>query len=315
MRGTSQASASTSSTCCDNTAPPHDTNHWLTPLVYHRKQHHCHRPLNALVHKIGGVQSLFLVIVVVKPFATNFHSPSIASFVHKGSPEDPLSFDKSFPTALGSSIGYISKLRSPRLGRFHPACSPRFSPFALQLWQQRKVPDSRSHIARRRTQDQAMLVSGHAVLHVVLLINNALDFWTYQTNGKCTDHCKALGTWAFAVIQFNDCWCSNYIPSTTTDITDCQKDCPGYPTEKCGDVDAGLYIYIKMDGQPSGTVGGSQPSSTSVSSATPVPSTDTPSTSDAASVSTSMFHCIASLVLFALSLTLSFCQCSNIIHE
>ncbi|KAF3036846.1 hypothetical protein E8E12_007791 [Didymella heteroderae] len=115
-------------------------------------------------------------------------------------------------------------------------------------------------------------------------------FWTYQTNGKCTDHCKESGTWAFAVIQYNDCWCSNYIPSTTTDITDCQKDCPGYPNEKCGDKDAGLYIYIEMAGQPSGTAGGgSQPSSTSLSSSNKPSSTlQTIVTSSATAPSTSV---------------------------
>jgi cell wall integrity and stress response component len=142
-------------------------------------------------------------------------------------------------------------------------------------------------------------------MFVVSLIKCFLDFWPYQSNGECTDHCKASGTWAFAVIQFNDCWCSNYIPSTTTDISDCQKNCPGYPSEKCGDKDAGLYIYIEMAGQPSGTAGGgSQPSSTSMSSAAPVPSsTDSPS-SDAVTVSTSMFHYIA-----------SFCYVLHILHS
>ncbi|UPX21138.1 uncharacterized protein EKO05_0011338 [Ascochyta rabiei] len=125
--------------------------------------------------------------------------------------------------------------------------------------------------------------------------NTATDdafFWTYQSNGKCSDHCNSAGTYAFAVIQFTNCWCSNYIPSTTTDITSCQKDCPGYPDEKCGDKDADLYIYIKLSGQPSGTAGGgSQPSSTDateVSSATPVPSsTDSPPSSNAITPSAS----------------------------
>ena len=122
-------------------------------------------------------------------------------------------------------------------------------------------------------------------------------FWTYQSNGKCADHCNSAGTYAFAVVQYTDCWCSDYIPSTTTDISSCQKDCPGYPDEKCGNRDEGLYIYIKLAGQPSGTAGGgSQPSSTDVSSAAPVPSsTDSPSSSDAVTVSTSMFHCITSV--------------------
>lgn len=142
---------------------------------------------------------------------------------------------------------------------------------------------------------------------VVTLILCVLVFWTYQTNGKCTDHCKESGTWAFAVIQYNNCWCSNYIPSTTTDITDCQKDCPGFPNEKCGDKDAGLYIYIEMAGQPSGTAGGSQPSSISVSSATAAPSTDSPSSSDADTVSSSIFRC-----QFLLHLASPFLLCSSL---
>lgn len=108
-------------------------------------------------------------------------------------------------------------------------------------------------------------------------------YWSWQTNGKCTDHCNEQGTFAFAVIKFDNCWCTNYIPSTTTDITKCQKDCPGYPTEKCGDKDAGLYIYIEMAGQPSGTAGGgSKPSSTKASAPS---STDSPSSTDVATSS------------------------------
>ncbi|KZM22240.1 hypothetical protein ST47_g6609 [Ascochyta rabiei] len=117
--------------------------------------------------------------------------------------------------------------------------------------------------------------------------NTATDdafFWTYQSNGKCSDHCNSAGTYAFAVIQFTNCWCSNYIPSTTTDITSCQKDCPGYPDEKCGDKDADLYIYIKLSGQPSGTAGGgSQPSSTDATE----PTTNNKPSSTLATVATS----------------------------
>ncbi|KAH6625661.1 hypothetical protein C7974DRAFT_377149 [Boeremia exigua] len=114
-------------------------------------------------------------------------------------------------------------------------------------------------------------------------------FWTWQTNGKCSDYCNAAGTYAFAVIQENDCWCSNYIPSSTTDISRCQKDCPGYPTEKCGDVNAGVYIYIQLAGRPSGTAGGggSRPTSREVSSATPVPSSTAPPSSSSAATSSS----------------------------
>ncbi|KAJ4986399.1 ER membrane protein [Stagonosporopsis vannaccii] len=111
-------------------------------------------------------------------------------------------------------------------------------------------------------------------------------FWTYQTNGKCRDHCAEQGSYAFAVIRFQDCWCSDYIPATTTDMSSCQVDCPGYPSEKCGNEDEGLYIYIELAGQPSGTAGGgSRPSSTEVSSATPVPSSTGSPSSDAANPS------------------------------
>lgn len=163
-------------------------------------------------------------------------------------------------------------------------------------WRQHKALDSHNRIVRRRTLHQAMLVSIRALLIFCFSNRIVSVFWTYQTNGKCSDHCNDAGTYAFAVIQYTNCWCSNYIPSTTTDISSCQKDCPGFPSEKCGDQDKGLYIYIKLAGQPSGTAGGSsQPSSTEVSSATPAPSSTVLSSSDAITVSTSMFHCIATV--------------------
>jgi cell wall integrity and stress response component len=88
--------------------------------------------------------------------------------------------------------------------------------------------------------------------------------YRFQSEGECTKYCTKQGTYAFAIAQWTECWCSNYIPSQQTDISKCRKDCPGFPDDNCGDVDAGLYIYIKMDGNsPSGTAGGdSAPSST-----------------------------------------------------
>jgi hypothetical protein len=44
-------------------------------------------------------------------------------------------------------------------------------------------------------------------------------------------------------------------------MDDCRKDCPGFPDEKCGNKDKNLFMYIQMDGQVSGTIGGSQPTS------------------------------------------------------
>jgi len=85
--------------------------------------------------------------------------------------------------------------------------------------------------------------------------------WPWQSNGNCTNHCKEEGTYAFAVLQYTDCWCSNYAPGDTASMNDCEVDCPGFPTEKCGNKDKDLFMYIEMDGQVSGTIGGSQPTS------------------------------------------------------
>ena len=105
------------------------------------------------------------------------------------------------------------------------------------------------------------------------------DTWPYQSNGNCTNHCKDEGTYAFAVLKYTDCWCSNYAPGETADISDCQKDCPGFPAEKCGDKDNNLFMYIQMDGKVSGTIGGSQPTSSAEPSKTKDKPTEAPTVS------------------------------------
>ncbi|KAF2875123.1 hypothetical protein BDV95DRAFT_591853 [Massariosphaeria phaeospora] len=98
---------------------------------------------------------------------------------------------------------------------------------------------------------------------------------TWQSNGWCTDQCTAKGA-AFAVILTEDCWCSNYIPEEQASTSDCNDNCPGFPTEKCGNKDEGLYIYLKLGGKPSGTMGGSKPTSAPVSTNPPAaPSSST----------------------------------------
>ncbi|RYN39752.1 hypothetical protein AA0112_g3468 [Alternaria arborescens] len=91
--------------------------------------------------------------------------------------------------------------------------------------------------------------------------NDQVYNWPWQSNGNCTNHCKEEGTYAFAVLQYTDCWCSNYAPGDTANMNDCEVDCPGFPDEKCGNKDKDLFMYIEMDGQVSGTIGGSQPTS------------------------------------------------------
>lgn len=51
-------------------------------------------------------------------------------------------------------------------------------------------------------------------------------------------------------------------------MVDCEKDCPGYPSEKCGDKAEGAFGYIALGKKPSGTRGGSKPTSTKEVSST-----------------------------------------------
>ncbi|KAF2736261.1 hypothetical protein EJ04DRAFT_173131 [Polyplosphaeria fusca] len=92
-------------------------------------------------------------------------------------------------------------------------------------------------------------------------------FWTWQSNGWCHDKC--LNDYAFAVVLGNDCWCSNYIPSDQADVGDCSDECPGFPSEDCGNKGKKLYGYVKLNLQPSGTQGSSQPTSAKVSDSPP----------------------------------------------
>lgn len=97
----------------------------------------------------------------------------------------------------------------------------------------------------------------------------AIDVSVYQSNGLCTNLC--IQQYAFAILQDQNCWCSNYIPATTT--TGCSLSCPGYPFEKCGG--EGLYGYIALGKvAPSGTLGASTELSTQ-----PQTSTSTPTSS------------------------------------
>lgn len=94
------------------------------------------------------------------------------------------------------------------------------------------------------------------------------DISIYQTNGLCRDFCAAQN-YVYAITQVNDCWCSNYAPAESVQVsTDkCNHICPGFPDEKCGA--DGLFSYIFIGATlPSGTrgaEGGSSSTSTDVS--------------------------------------------------
>jgi cell wall integrity and stress response component len=82
--------------------------------------------------------------------------------------------------------------------------------------------------------------------------DRSLDVTIYQSLGACQNKCGS--TYAFAVVQGEDCWCSNYAPATTVDISKCDTSCPGYPFEQCGSTGNNLFGYLALNGAPSGTL-------------------------------------------------------------
>lgn len=93
----------------------------------------------------------------------------------------------------------------------------------------------------------------------------------YMSNGKCFDYCQA--DYAFAIVQWKNCWCSNYIPRDQQSTGNCNQQCPGYPGDLCGNQGQGLYGYIALSKAPSGTAGAissAQPTSAQPTSSPPV---------------------------------------------
>lgn len=73
----------------------------------------------------------------------------------------------------------------------------------------------------------------------------------YQTQGLCRDECT--GKYAFAVLNYQSCWCTNYEPAKSDKVGDdeCDTKCPAY-SEWCGGKD-GRYGYLALGKTPEGT--------------------------------------------------------------
>lgn len=143
----------------------------------------------------------------------------------------------------------------------------------------------------------------------------ATDSYEWQSNGECHDHCLQQGGSSFFVLQDKQCWCSDYIPADQRDIGDCSETCPGFPSENCGKAGQ-YYIYVNLNGNPKGTAGASQPSSTQVSipSSEPVPSVTT-SSPEAITVSTVRFIRQEALMLLrVMSFLITFCPSVTSCH-
>merc|ERR1711977_450685 len=88
----------------------------------------------------------------------------------------------------------------------------------------------------------------------------------YQSNSLCFNYCNGITPlntvqYAFAVVQWQTCWCTDYAPSSST--SGCTLDCPGWQEEKCGNTDPSLYGYISLPASVSGTRGPSAATSSS----------------------------------------------------
>lgn len=84
----------------------------------------------------------------------------------------------------------------------------------------------------------------------------------YQSNGACEQTCA---TYALAILQGKECWCSNVAPSESsqTGVTDCNTGCPGYPADSCGSASKGVFAYVQVSGNSIISTAGGSSSSTS----------------------------------------------------
>ncbi|KAL1872025.1 hypothetical protein VTK73DRAFT_1693 [Phialemonium thermophilum] len=105
--------------------------------------------------------------------------------------------------------------------------------------------------------------------------NMAANHSIFQSDGLCHDFCLNDG-FALAVIHGDSCWCSDYVPdkSTQVSVDQCSDPCPGFPSDVCGG--NGLFGYMGLNKSPSGTIaGGSSSPSTTAKSTTQKPSYST----------------------------------------
>ncbi|KAA8570019.1 hypothetical protein EYC84_002356 [Monilinia fructicola] len=94
-----------------------------------------------------------------------------------------------------------------------------------------------------------------------------------HVNGLSMEYCSSLNTASgsanssiYINLMGQDCWCSDYVPGTTTSTSDCNNPCPGYPDDSCGGDDT--FGYMALTKSPSGTKGATSASSTSTSTST-----------------------------------------------
>lgn len=82
----------------------------------------------------------------------------------------------------------------------------------------------------------------------------------FQSDGLCFNFC--LPDFALAVVKGQDCWCSDFIPSKSLQVStnQCADPCPGFTPDVCGG--DGLFGYMSLTKAASGTATAAGGSST-----------------------------------------------------
>lgn len=102
----------------------------------------------------------------------------------------------------------------------------------------------------------------------------------YMTLSLCHNTCND-GGFAVAIVQGQDCWCSNTVPLSTASMSNCDVPCPVWPAENCAS--DGYYGYLVIDQNKVQTLQSSSRTSTSSTSSTSKTSS-TSSTSKTSSI-------------------------------
>lgn len=75
----------------------------------------------------------------------------------------------------------------------------------------------------------------------MLVIVNSI----YNSVLFCQQTCSS-GGYAYAILQDQNCWCSNYTPSNQVALSSCSDTCPGYPSDSCGNAANALFSYVAL---------------------------------------------------------------------
>ena len=172
---------------------------------------------------------------------------------------------------IGISHSPLCELLHAKIQSVDTTCLPRTEGCCSQLYLHISSPlhtELRSLIAPQTTLEQILAIKQvrkSSVSHILVPANAAQTVYNqYTSDGSCQVKCQ--DSYAFAILQGPDCWCSNYAPSDQHQTNLCDDPCPGFQSDWCGSTSAGLYGYIALKIAPSGTIGGASSSTQTFSS-------------------------------------------------